>query len=306
LLKITTGVRRHAAADGREEIIMFNGFQDDKILFFDGAMGTLLQSRGLPAGQRPDVMNALAPDVVEDIHRMYIDAGSDIICTNTFGSNRTALAAAGYEVSDIVSAAVAIAKRAAAGRAAVALDVGPTGGFLEPYGELTFDDMYGLFTEQMRAGASAGADLVAIETMSELGELRAAILAARDNTPLPVFATMTFNADGRTYTGCTPEDFAVMAAELGAAAVGVNCSLAPEVIFPIAERIAAVSGAPLIIKPNAGLPNSVTGEYDVGPDEFARQMERFKELNVRVVGGCCGTTPDYIRELRRVFAERTV
>lgn len=284
---------------------MFNGFHNGNILLYDGALGTMLQSRGLPAGRRPDVMNMLAPDAVEDVHRMYVDAGSDIICTNTFGSNATALSSEGYDVSAVVGAAVAIARRAAAGRASVALDVGPTGGFLEPYGDLTFDDMYGAFAEQTRAGAAAGADIIAIETMSEPGELRAAILAARENTPLPVFATMTFNADGRTYTGCTPENFAAIAAELGAAAIGINCSLAPEVIFPIAERLAAASDAPLIIKPNAGLPDPVTGEYYVGPDEFARQMERFKELNVRVVGGCCGTTPDYIRALRLVFGERT-
>ncbi|MDR2356942.1 MAG: homocysteine S-methyltransferase family protein [Oscillospiraceae bacterium] len=284
---------------------MFNGFHNGNILLYDGALGTMLQSRGLPAGRRPDVMNMLAPDAVEDVHRMYVDAGSDIICTNTFGSNATALSSEGYDVSAVVGAAVAIARRAAAGRASVALDVGPTGGFLEPYGDLTFDDMYGAFAEQARAGAAAGADIIAIETMSEPGELRAAILAARENTPLPVFATMTFNADGRTYTGCTPENFAAIAAELGAAAIGINCSLAPEVIFPIAERLAAASDAPLIIKPNAGLPDPVTGEYYVGPDEFARQMERFKELNVRVVGGCCGTTPDYIRALRLVFGERT-
>ncbi|MDR1589303.1 MAG: homocysteine S-methyltransferase family protein [Oscillospiraceae bacterium] len=284
---------------------MFKGLVDGDVLFYDGALGTMLQSRGLPAGRRPDVMNILAPDTVEDIHRMYIDAGSDIICTNTFGSNAIALAAEGYEVAEMVRAAVAIARRAAGDRAAVALDVGPTGGFLEPYGDLTFDGMYAMFAEQSLAGAAAGADLVAVETMSEPGELRAAILAARENTPLPVFATMTFNADGRTYTGCTPEEFAAVAEEAGAAAIGINCSLAPDVIFPIAKRIAAVSDAPLIIKPNAGLPDPVTGEYNVGAEEFARQMERFKELNARVVGGCCGTNPDYIRALRCMFGERT-
>jgi 5-methyltetrahydrofolate--homocysteine methyltransferase len=281
--------------------MMFDGFSGGGFLLYDGAMGTMLQKRGLPAGARPDVMNITAPAAVEEVHRMYVDAGSDIICANTFGANRAALKAAGLEVGAVVGAAISAALRASGGRASVALDVGPIGEFIEPYGELTYEDAYAMFAELVRAGAEAGADIVAIETMSDVLELRAAITAARENAALPVFATMTFNADGHTYTGCTPEEFAAAADELGADAVGINCSLGPDIIYPIAERISRCSDLPLIIKPNAGLPNALTGEYDLGPGEFARQMARFTRLDMRVAGGCCGTTPDYIRALRRAL-----
>ncbi|MDR1299832.1 MAG: homocysteine S-methyltransferase family protein [Oscillospiraceae bacterium] len=280
---------------------MFGGFTGAGMLFYDGAMGTMLQKRGLPTGARPDVMNITAPSAVEEVHRMYVEAGSDIICANTFGANRAALKSAGLEVGAVVGAAVSAALRASGGRAAVALDVGPIGEFMEPYGALTYEDAYSMFAELVRAGAEAGADIVAIETMSDLRELRAAITAAHESAPLPVFATMTFNADGHTYTGCAPESFAAAAGELGADAAGINCSLAPAVIYPIAERIAKCSNLPLIIKPNAGLPNASTGEYDLSPEEFARQMAQFTRLNMRVAGGCCGTTPSHIRELRRAL-----
>jgi 5-methyltetrahydrofolate--homocysteine methyltransferase len=235
---------------------------------------------------------------------MYLEAGSDIICANTFGANRAALKGTGLEVGAVVGAALAAAIRATGGRAAVALDVGPIGEFMEPYGDLTYEGAYSMFAELVRAGADAGADIIAIETMSDLGEMRTALRAARENAALPVFATMTFNADGHTYTGCTPESFAGAAGELGASAIGINCSLGPDVIYPVAERIAKHSDLPLIIKPNAGLPNAITGEYDMGPDEFAGHMERFTRLGMRVAGGCCGTTPDYIRALRRALGQR--
>jgi 5-methyltetrahydrofolate--homocysteine methyltransferase len=279
---------------------LFKGFPDDRFLFFDGAMGTMLQRGGLKAGENPNVMNMTAPEAVFEVHRQYVEAGSDIIITNTFGSNRRMLAPAGYTTPDVVAAAVGVARRAANG-AAVALDIGPIGDFIEPYGDMTFEEACALFAEQMTAGAAAGADLIAIETMSDLNETRAALLAARENTSLPVFAMMTFNADGRTYMGCTPESFAETAAEFGAAAFGVNCSLGPDTLFPIVEKMSRVSDIPLIVKPNAGLPNALTGRYDLTADMFARQMERFAELNTRVVGGCCGTDPSYIRALRRAF-----
>lgn len=281
---------------------MFNGFPEDRFLFFDGAMGTMLQRGGLKAGENPNVMNMTAPEAVFEVHRQYIEAGSDIIITNTFGSNRRTLAAAGYDAPDVVAAAVGAARRAASGSgAAVALDIGPIGDFIEPCGDITFEEACALFAEQMTAGAAAGADLIAIETMSDLAETRAALLAARENTPLPVFVMMTFNADGRTYMGCTPESFAEAAAEFGAAAFGVNCSLGPDSIFPIVEKMSRISHIPLIVKPNAGLPNALTGRYDLSADMFALQMERFADLNTRVVGGCCGTDPGYIRALRRAF-----
>ena len=270
-------------------------------IFYDGAIGTMLQKSGLKPGQRPDIMNMTAPGVVENVHRMYVDAGSDIIVTNTFGANANALRAAGYSPAEVIAAAVSIAKRAAGDRAKVALDIGPLGEMIEPLGDLEVKSAYELFKEQAAAGENAGADLVAIETMSDLTELETAICAVKENTALPVLATMTFDKTGRTYLGCAPESFAETAGRLGAAAVGLNCSLAPEEMYDTAERIAKATDLPLIVKPNAGLPDSRTGSYSIGPVEFARQMLPFIKLGVKIVGGCCGTTPEYIRELVRVF-----
>jgi 5-methyltetrahydrofolate--homocysteine methyltransferase len=270
-------------------------------VFFDNANGWIMLKRGLKPGQRPDIMNMTAPDIVEAVQRETREAGSDIICTNTFGANARTLRDTGYTVREIITAAVGITKRACAGRALVALDVGPIGEFIAPFGPLTFDESYALYKEQVIAAEAAGADLVVVETMSDLLELKAALLAVRENTKLPVFAMMTFDKTGRTFTGCRPESFAITAEALGAAAVGINCSLAPSEILPIAERIARSTNLPLIVKPNAGLPNSVTGAYDIGPEEFARQMAPYAELGVKVVGGCCGTSPAYIKALRETF-----
>jgi len=278
---------------------MFSSYGD--YIFFDGAMGTMLLKNGLKQGERPDLMNMTAPDTVEMIHRMYIDSGSDIICTNTFGANADALRGTGYSPADVISAAVTIAKRASNGAAKVALDIGPIGRLLEPWGDLQYDNVYELFKEQAVAGEKAGADVAAIETMSDLTELKAAILAVKENTGLPVLATMTFGKTGHTYMGCTPEDFAEAAESLGVAAVGINCSLEPKEMFATAKRIAKTTDLPLIVKPNAGLPDSATGRYSIGPGEFAKQMVAYMEINVRIVGGCCGTTPEYIRELRKAF-----
>ena len=278
-------------------------FDDKKYIIFDGAMGTMLQKSGLKPGMRPDVMSITAPAVVENVHRMYVEAGSDIICANTFGANQLALHATGYSPEEIITAAVTIARRACRGVALVALDIGPTGQLLEPLGDLEYESAYRMFREQAVAGEKAGADIAAIETMSDLDEMRAAILAVTENTSLPVLATMTFNKTGRTFMGCTPEDFAKTAEQSGAIAAGLNCSLEPAEMFATAQRIVNTTGLPLIVKPNAGLPDRATGLYSIDPVEFACQMARFKEIGVRIVGGCCGTTPDYIRELRKMFLE---
>ena len=284
-------------------------------IFCDGAMGTILQKNGLKPGDRPDIMNITAPEVVENVHRMYVDAGSDIIYSNTFGANANSLSGTGYSPEDIISAGIAIAKRACGGTARVALDIGPIGLLLEPMGDLEFSVAYELFKQQAAAGEKAGADLIAIETMSDIAELKAAINAATDNTSLPVIATMTFDKTGRTYIGCTPEDFVETAEFMGAAAVGLNCSLEPAEMFATAERIALTTNLPLVIKPNAGLPDGMTGIYSIGPDAFARQMSQLIETlraanpmqpgqssrRKIIVGGCCGTTPDYIHALRKVF-----
>ena len=272
-----------------------------RFIFYDGAVGTMLQKHGLRPGERPDILNITAPDAVEDVHRMYVDAGSDIIVTNTFGANAAALRATGYSPGEMITAAVAIARRASGGRAKVALDIGPLGQLVEPLGDVKLESAYEMFREQAEAGERAGAELAAIETMSDLTELEAALLAVKENTSLPVLATMTFDKTGFTFTGCAPESFAETAQRLGADAIGLNCSLEPSEMIATAERIAKTSDLPLIVKPNAGLPDSRTGLYSIGPAEFARQMVPFAGIGARIIGGCCGTTPDYIRELRKVF-----
>ena len=276
-------------------------FENLKYIIFDGAMGTMLQGKGLKPGGRPDTMSITAPEVVESVHRMYVEAGSDIICANTFGANAYALRRTGYSPEEVITAAINIAKKASGGIAKIALDIGPTGQLLEPLGDLEFDKAYEIFKEQAIAGEKAGADIAAIETMSDLNEVSAAIQAVTENTSLPVFVTMTFDKNGRTFMGCTPEDFAQTAEKLGATAVGLNCSLEPAEMYTTAERITKTTSLPLIVKPNAGLPDGATGIYSIGPQEFAMQMVQFAKLGVRIVGGCCGTTPEYIRVLRETF-----
>jgi len=273
----------------------------DGYIVFDGAMGTMLQKSGLRPGDRPDIMNMTRPDAVENVHRMYIEAGSHIVCTNTFGCNALTLAGTGYSPEEVITAAVAIAKRACGRAAKTALDIGPIGFLLEPVGDFEQERAYGLFRQQALAGEEAGADIAAIETMSCLTELRTAVLAVTENTKLPVFVTMTFDNTGRTYLGCTPEELANTANELGVAAVGLNCSLGPAEMYETAERIARNTSLPLIVKPNAGLPDPISGAYNIGPEEFAAQMTRFAGLGARIVGGCCGTTPEYIFELKKAF-----
>jgi len=283
---------------------------DRDFVFYDGAMGTMLQANGLESGVRPDIMNITNPDIVEMVHRMYVEAGSDIICTNTFGASAAALDVTGYVPGDIIPAAVSAAKRACADWTLVALDIGPVGYLLEPLGDLAPERAYEMFREQAILGEEAGADLVAIETMSDLSEVSAAIRAVCESTDLPVFATMTFGKTGRTFTGVTPEDFVETAERLGATAVGLNCSLAPSEMYETAQRLAKSTTLPLIIKPNAGLPDSQTGLYNLTPVEFARQMLPFAEICAAVspqrtiiVGGCCGTTPEYIKSVKEAFLE---
>lgn len=272
-----------------------------KYIIYDGAMGTMLQKSGLKPGDRPDIMCMTSPKTVESIHRQYVEAGSDIICTNTFGANADTLRATRYSPEEVITTAVAIAKRACDAATKIALDIGPTGQLIEPIGDLKIDRAYELFKEQAVAGEKAGADFAAVVTMSDITELKTAILAVTENTSLPVLTSMTFNSAGYTFMGCTPEEFAQTAEQLGASAVGLNCSLEPAEMYKTAERITKVTNLPLIVKPNAGLPDSVTGLYSICPYEFARQMARFAEIGVRIIGGCCGTTPEYIRILKETF-----
>ena len=275
----------------------------NRILILDGAMGTVLQQRGLPPGGHPELLNLTEPELLASIYREYAEAGSQVVYANTFGANRRKLAGSGHGVEEIVSAAVCVAKEAVAGTGAlVALDVGPLGELLEPMGSLTFEAAYEMFREMMTAGAAAGADLVVIETMTDLYEAKAALLAAKENTELPVFVTMSFEERGRTFTGCTPAAMARTLEGLGADAIGLNCSLGPDRLLPILKELCANTRLPVIAKPNAGLPDPVDGHYDMDPEAFAAAMLPCFEAGVTIFGGCCGTSPDYIRAVRTALA----
>ena len=276
---------------------------ENRIQFLDGAMGTQLQAKGLPAGASPELFMMEHGEVIEEVHAAYIDSGSDIIYTNTFGANAKKLSKSQYTVEDIITRAVQLAKSAAKRRAGVrvALDIGPIGEMLEPNGYLPFEEAYELYRQQVVAGEQAGADLVIFETMSDLYEVKAAMLAAKEHTQLPVFVTMSFEADHRTFTGCTTASFALCAEGLGANAIGINCSLGPDQILPIAEELAAMTNLPLIIKANAGLPDPITNTYSIDAAEYARMLLPYTKLPLAYVGGCCGTTPQFIRELKNTL-----
>ena len=278
----------------------------NKILILDGAMGTVLQQRGLAPGGVPELLNLTEPELLASIYREYVEAGSQVVYANTFGANGRKLAGTGHTVEEIVSAAIRLAKDAVAGTGAlVALDVGPLGELLEPMGSLPFERAYDLFREMMEAGAAAGADLVVIETMTDLYEAKAALLAAKEHTDLPVFVTMSFEERGRTFTGCTPAAMARTLEGLGADAIGLNCSLGPDRLLPILKEVCANTRLPVIAKPNAGLPDPVDGHYDMGPEAFAAAVLPCLEAGVTIFGGCCGTSPDYIRALKQVLAGKT-
>ncbi len=271
-------------------------------LFLDGAMGTELQKRGLQLGQKHELAAFFMPDTLTAIHADYAAAGADILIANTFGANPKKLAGTGYTLEETVAASLACARAAAEKTGAlVALDIGPLGELLAPAGTLAFEDACAQFAQIVKAGA-AGADLVFIETMTDLYELKAALLAAKENCRLPVFASMSFEARGRTFTGCTVESFAVTAAGLGADAVGINCSLGPAEILPFAKRLcrSVPAGLPVFVKPNAGLPNP-DGSYDLTPQKFAEEMKDFAAIGVSMLGGCCGTGPESIRLLRQAY-----
>lgn len=235
-----------------------NIFRDDRLIFFDGAMGTMIQAAGLKSGELPEVFNITHPSVIESIHRSYLEAGSDVVTTNTFGANNLKLSPLGYSSEHMVKAAVDIARKAA-GDKLVALDIGPLGQLMAPLGTLSFHDAYELFAIQMKAGQGAGADLVLIETMSDLYEAKAAILAAKENTKLPVICTLTFQQNGKTLMGNDPLSVITVLEGLGVDALGVNCSLGPEDLLPIVKKFAKNSHVPILVQANAGLPEMVDG-----------------------------------------------
>ena len=272
-------------------------------VIFDGAMGTMLQTYGLKAGELPESYNILHPEIIKKVHKAYLDAGADVITTNTFGANRLKLEKYGYDVTEIVSAGVNIALETAQEKL-VALDIGPIGQLMKPYGSLSFEDAYDLFKEQLIIGSKAGADLILIETMSDIYEMKAAILAAKENTSLPVIATMTFQKDRRTLTGTDPMTMVNVVSSLGVDALGINCSLGPREMLPIIEEVLLYSTLPVISQPNAGMPKLVDGKtiFNVGPEEFAEYAKKIAEKGAIILGGCCGTTYDHIKALRNAIS----
>lgn len=280
-----------------------------RILFFDGGMGTLLQEQGLQPGELPETWNICNERPIIEIHRKYIEAGSDIILTNTFGSNRLKFNEANFPLEDVVAAAVGNVKKAiqeSGKNAYIALDIGPTGKLLKPLGTLGFEEAVDIYADVVKAGVRAGADLIHIETMSDTYELKAAVLAAKENSDLPVFATVIFGENQKMLTGASPETVVAMLEGLRVDAIGMNCGLGPTQMKEIFKRMASFSSVPLIVKPNAGLPKSENGKtvFDVSPEEFAEEMVSLVELGAQAAGGCCGTTPDYIRHLVQLCKDK--
>lgn len=273
----------------------------NRFIFFDGAMGTMLQNRGLKAGEVPETYNILHPDIIKEIHEKYIKAGANIVTTNTFGANELKLKDTGYSVEEVITNAVNIAKEAKKNsrETYIALDIGPIGQMLEPIGTLSFERAYEIFKRQVEAGVKAGCDFILIETISDLYEAKAAILAAKENSSLPVFCTMTFGEDGRTFTGTDPLTMVTLLEGLGVDALGVNCSLGPKELFPIVEKILEYSSTPVIVQANAGLPKVKDGKtvYEITPEEFAENVKIMAKKGASILGGCCGTDDRYIKRV---------
>ncbi len=282
-----------------------NIFSRKKFHILDGAMGTMLQKAGLKLGEIPETFSITHPEIIIDIHKQYINAGSEIIYTNTFGANALKLKKSKYTVKEIVEKSIENARIASNGKALVALDIGPLGELLEPSGTLSFDDAYSYFKEIV--SYSIGADLIVFETFSDLYELKAGILAVKENCNLPVMCSMSFEKNGRTFTGVLVESFAKTAVGLGADAVGINCSLGPKEILPLAKTLCDYTpeNFPVFVKPNAGLPHSDGSGYDLTSDDFAEIIDLYMGLGVIMVGGCCGTTPEYIEKTCKVLSGKT-
>lgn len=274
--------------------MVFKELFKKEFIILDGAMGTVLQSKGLELGEIPEKLGIQKPDEIIAIHRSYIDAGSDIVYTNTFGANRYKLEGCGNSVQEIISQAVANAKKACEGTSVlVALDIGPIGQLLEPTGSLSFEEAYDIFKEEIIAGKDA--DIIIFETMTDLYELKAGVLAAKENSTLPIMCTMSFEENMRTFTGVSIPAMALTLNGLGVDAIGVNCSLGPVELNPIIKELSQWTNLPIIVKPNAGLPDPLTNEYNVSPEQFADEIEKLIPYGIRIVGGCCGTSPEYIK-----------
>lgn len=277
-----------------------------RVLLSDGAMGTMLQASGLKPGECPELWNLEHPDVVKAIHAAYIAAGSDIICTNTFGGNRFKLDSLrlAHLMRELNEAGVRLAREVAGDRCYVAASVGPSGKFIEPLGDLSFDDAVEGFAEQAAVAAEAGADVILLETFSAMEEIKAALIGSL-KTGLPCFCTMAFDTGGRTMMGVTPAAAARELSDAGASGVGANCGVGPADTLDIIRQMRLETDKLIIVQPNAGLPKVIDGQtlYDSTPDDMALFAEQVAALGANVIGGCCGTTPDHIRKMAESLRE---
>ncbi len=280
----------------------FLDYLRESIVYLDGGMGTLLQERGLKPGDLPERWNISHPEIITKIHQDYFDAGSNVVCTNTFGAN--ALKFSDYELETIVKAAIENAKAAKKNSSSsaekyIALDIGPTGKLLKPLGDLDFETAVEIFAKTIRLGVQYGVDLIIIETMNDSYETKAALLAAKENSSLPVIVSNAYGEDGKLMTGATPDAMIAMLEGMGADAIGANCSLGPKQLRGVVEELLENASVPVVLKPNAGLPKSVDGKtvFDVTPEEFSDELSDLIGKGVHIAGGCCGTTPEYIRQL---------
>ena len=285
-------------------LVEIKEYLKDNILIFDGAMGTMLQKEGLPIGDNPEIFGIKNPHKLLKIHKKYLEAGSNVLTTNTFGCNELKVNKLGYTVEEVIDRAVSIAKQAIeesdkSKPRFVALDIGPIGEMLEPMGTLSFDRAYEIFKRQAIQGEKSGADLIIIETMMDLYEAKAAVLAAKENTNLPVICTMTFDENGRSFTGCLPETMVATIEGLGVDALGVNCSLGPKQLLPIVKTITELANVPVIVQANAGLPVIKEGQavYEMNDEEFFQGVKNFVDLGVSIIGGCCGTNETFIKKI---------
>ncbi len=283
----------------------FRDYLKHRIIYLDGGMGTLLQERGLLPGEKPERWNITHPEIITELHREYYNAGSHVVCTNTFGAN--SLKFSSEELELIIKAAIENARAARDSSDGwpdkfIALDIGPTGRLLRPYGDFDFEDAVSVFAETVRLGVKYGVDLITIETMNDSYETKAALLAAKENSELPVIVTNAYGEDGKLMTGATPEAMVLMLEGMGADAIGANCSLGPRQLIPVAEKLLKHASVPVVLKPNAGLPRVKEGKtlFDVGPDEFSLELSKLASKGVRILGGCCGTTPEYIKSVREM------
>ena len=274
----------------------------DNLIFLDGGMGTLLQENGLKAGELPERWNVTHADVITKIHKEYFDAGSNVVATNTFGAN--ILKFSEEELEEIIKCATQNAKNAKEQSNGnqekwIALDIGPTGRMLKPYGDLDFEDAVKVFSKTVKLGVKYGVDLILIETMTDGYETKAAVIAAKENSNIPIFVSNAYGEDGSLMTGANPWATVAMLEGLGVDAIGVNCSFGPKKLAPVVEEYLKYSSLPVILEPNAGLPKVVNGKtvYDVSPEEFSKDVSTLIKKGVRIVGGCCGTTPKYIKAL---------